>query len=373
MTPESLHIVAGELSGDAHAAGLLRALIGMRPGLEITGVGGPEMAAVSGGGVTDWVEEAAVVGVWEVLRRYGWFKRRFKGMLEQIERERPRVLVLVDYPGFNLRLAEAVRRKVPETRIVYYISPQVWAWNRGRAKKMAAYLDEMLCIFPFEEKIFSDAGVKTRFVGHPLVDELDAEGAAVPREENLVGLFPGSREREVGRLFPVMLEAAERMAAEGGELKFEAPAASAPLAEMMNEMVQWPGLPKVKVTQGGSHRLMQRAACGVIASGTATLEAAWFGLPYCLVYKVAWPTYLLGRMLVRLEHIGLVNILAGREVVEEFIQGDAVPFEIEQALGRLLTDEEHRGRTVEDLRETVAKLGGPGAFRRAAEAVDKWF
>ena len=172
MTRESLHIVAGEMSGDTHAAGLLRALLAMRPGLRVTGVGGPKMAAVTGGGVRDWVEEAAVVGVWEVLRRYGWFREQFRAMLGEIRRERPRVLVLVDYPGFNLRLAKAVREQVPETKIIYYISPQVWAWNRGRAKKMAAFLDEMLCIFPFEEEIFTNAGLKTRFVGHPLVDEL---------------------------------------------------------------------------------------------------------------------------------------------------------------------------------------------------------
>ena len=140
----------------------------------------------------------------------------------------------------------------------------------------------------------------------------------------------------------------------------------------MREMAGRKGLPKVVVTEGGSHLLMQRACCGVIASGTATLEAACFGLPYCLVYKVAWPTYLLGRMLVKLPHIGLVNILAGREVVEEFIQGEADPFELEQALGRFLNDPEHREETVRGLRETAAKLGGPGAFRRAADAVAAW-
>jgi lipid-A-disaccharide synthase len=280
-------------------------------------------------------------------------------------------LLLVDYPGFNLRLARAVRERSPETKIVYYISPQVWAWNRGRAKKMASYLDEMLCIFPFEKEIFSEAGLKTRFVGHPLVDELE-QGAEPVREDGLVGLFPGSREREVGRLFPLMLEVAERLGSRGRDLRFEAPAASGPLGEMMEAMVKSAGLGNVRVSAGGSHQLMQRASSGVIASGTATLEAAWFGLPYCLVYKVSWPTYVLGRLLVRLEHIGLVNILAGREVVPEFIQGDADPCEIEQVLWRHLTDAEYCEQTVAALHETVAKLGGPGAFRRAAEAVAAW-
>lgn len=372
MTSGSLYIVAGEMSGDTHAAGLLRCLKEMRPGLRVSGAGGPKMAAVVGEGMRDWIEEAAVVGVWEVLRRYGWFREQFQAMLGEIRREKPRVLVLVDYPGFNLRLAKAVREQLPETRIVYYISPQVWAWNRGRARKMARFLDEMLCIFPFEEEIFTNAGLKTRFVGHPLVDDLASEDPPAAREEGLVGLFPGSREREVGRLFPLMLETAERMVAAGRELRFEAPAASARLAATMREMVERPGLPPVAVTDGGSHQLMQRASCGVIASGTATLEAACFGLPYCLVYKVAWPTYLLGKMLVKLPYIGLVNILAGRQVVEEFIQGNADPCEIEQELARFLTEPEHRKRTVDDLADTAAKLGEPGAFRRTAEAVAEW-
>jgi lipid-A-disaccharide synthase len=372
MTGESLYIVAGELSGDTHAAGLLRALLEMRPGLRVEGVGGPKMVEATGGGVRDWVEDAAVVGVWEVVRHYGWFRERFREMLEQIRSGRPRVLVLVDYPGFNLRLARAVREQLPETRIVYYISPQVWAWNRGRARRMARFLDEMLCIFPFEEEIFREAGLRTRFVGHPLVDDLAGERALVEREPDLVGLFPGSRGREVGRLFPVMLEAAGRLASGGRVLRFEAPAASQRLAATMREMASRLGPGGVTVTDGGSHRLMQRAACGVIASGTATLEAACFGLPYCLVYKVAWPTYLLGRLLVKLPHIGLVNILAGREVVEEFIQGEADAFEVEQALGRFLGDDDHRGRTTRELLETAAMLGEPGSFRRAAEAVDSW-
>ena len=155
-----LYVVAGELSGDAHGAGLLRSLKEMVPGLEIHGVGGPEMAAVAGPGLRDWVEDAAVMGVWEVLKRYGWFKERFAEMLAELKEFRPDVLLLIDYPGFNLRFAEAVKREFPETRIIYYISPQVWAWNKGRIPKMARLLDEMLCLFPFEQPIFENAGLE---------------------------------------------------------------------------------------------------------------------------------------------------------------------------------------------------------------------
>lgn len=370
-----LYVVAGELSGDTHGAGLLRALAALRPGLEVAGAGGPEMAAATGGRVRDWVADAAVVGLWEVLKHYGWFKERFYEMLAELKEFRPEVLVLIDYPGFNLRFAAAVRRALPEVRLVYYISPQVWAWHKGRIPGMARLLDEMLCIFPFERIIFERAGLKTTFVGHPLVDELEERRLdRVERDDGLVGLFPGSREREVRRLFPVMVETARRLVAWRGDLRFEAPAASGGLASQMREIVRElraDGL--VTVTDGGAHALMQRACCGVIASGTATLEAACFGLPYCLAYKVAWPTYLAARMVVRLPHIGLVNILAGGQVVEEFIQARAAPEPLGDELRRLLESPQRRLLLQHRLTETAAKLGGSGAHRRAAEAVAAWF
>lgn len=369
-----IYVVAGELSGDAHGAGLLRALATLRPDLSITGVGGPEMAAASAGGVRDWVEDAAVVGLWEVLRHYRWFQQRFHEMLAEVKRLQPDVLVLIDYPGFNLRFAEAVRRECPQTRQVYYISPQVWAWNKRRIPQMVRLLDEMLCLFPFEQVLFESAGLKTSFVGHPLVDELvERRLMSVARDERLVGLFPGSREREVARLFPLMIETAKRLLAWRADLRFEAPAASPKLATLMRQLARQSPLGEhLTITAGGSHDLMQRACCGVIASGTATLEAAYFGLPYCLTYAVAWPTYLVGRMLVRLKHIGLVNILAGEEVVEEFIQADADAVQIGAALRRLLQDPEHRAMLQARLAATAAKLGGTGAHLRAARAVAAW-
>lgn len=367
-------MVAGELSGDAHGAGLLRALQGLRPGVRVAGAGGPEMAAVAGAELRDWVEDAAVVGLWEVLKHYRWFKARFDEMLAEVREFRPEVLVLIDYPGFNLRFSAAVKREFPEVRQVYYISPQVWAWNRRRVPRMVELLDEMLCLFPFERRIFEEAGLKTEFVGHPLVDELEESrlpGAV--RSETLIGLFPGSREREVERLFPMMVEAARRLADWRADLRFEAPAASGKLAVRMGEIVRQlraDGL--VTVTGGGAHELMQRAGCGVIASGTATLEAAYFGLPYCLVYKVAWPTYCIGRMLVKLKHIGLVNILAGEGVVEELIQAEAEPGPVAAALRRFVQFPEQRQALQLRLAETAAKLGGTGAHQRAAAAVSRW-
>ncbi len=369
-----VYVVAGELSGDAHGAGLLRSLRALVPDLEIHGAGGPEMAEVAGAGLNDWVEEAAVMGVWEVLKRYGWFKQRFAEMMEAVEKFQPDLLLLIDYPGFNLRFAEAVRREFPKTRIIYYISPKVWAWNKRRIPVMARVLDEMLCLFPFEKPIFENAGLKTTFVGNPLVDELEEKRLpGVQRDERLVGLFPGSREREIARLFPMMVETAKLLKCSRRELKFEVPAASAKLAGQIRALSAEAGAGDwITVTDGGSHSLMQRACCAVIASGTATLEAAYYGLPYCLVYRVAPLTYVLGRMLVKIEHIGLVNILAGEGVIEELIQADAQPDAVARSLRGFLESPAKREALQVRLAETASKLGGRGAHERAAQAVAGW-
>jgi lipid-A-disaccharide synthase len=369
-----VYVVAGELSGDAHGAGLLRSLVEMVPNIEIHGAGGPEMAEIAGPGLRDWVEDAAVMGVWEVLKRYGWFKQRFAEMLEELKNFQPDLLLLVDYPGFNLRFAEAVKRESPRTRIVYYISPKVWAWNKRRIPVMARVLDEVLCLFPFEPPIFQNAGLKATFVGNPLVDELEEKRLpAAPRDERLVGLFPGSREREVVRLFPMMIGTAQLLKSSNAALKFEVPAASAKLAAQIHGLLAEAGAGDlITVTTGGSHSLMQRAGCAVIASGTATLEAAYYGLPYCLVYRVAPLTYLLAKMLVKIEHIGLVNILAGEGVVEELIQARAEPVAVARILSGLLESPAKREALQARLAETSAKLGGKGAHQRAARAVAEW-
>jgi len=372
---QSIYMVAGEVSGDTHGAHLIDALREQNPELLFHGAGGPAMRSSGGEMVNDWVEDAAVMGLWEVLKHYKWFKQKFYEMLDQLLELKPDVLVLIDYPGFNLRFATAVRERLPDTKIVYYISPQVWAWNKGRIPKMAEVLDLMLCIFPFEKEIFESAGLKTEFVGHPLVDELEAEKEDVVREEALIGLFPGSREREVGRLFPLMVETARRLHSHQSEWQYEAAAASSQLEAQMQKIIEEAKLPescKVTLKTGNSHSLMQRATCGVVASGTATLEAAAFGLPYCLVYKLAWPTYLMGKMLVKLKLIGLVNILAGEKVVEELVQGDADPSRVEGILQRFMTDARCREELRTKLLATAAKLGDSGAHVRAATAISSF-
>ena len=332
------------------------------------------MTEVAGPGLRDWVEDAAVMGVWEVLKRYGWFKQRFGEMLAELKKFQPDVLLLIDYPGFNLRFAAAVKREFPATRIIYYISPKVWAWNKRRIPVMAKLLDEVLCLFPFEPPIFENVGLKATFVGNPLVDELEEKRLTnVHRDERLVGLFPGSREREIARLFPLMIATAQRLHAWNGDLKFEVPAASAKLAAQIRELLDEAGAGDlITVTTGGSHSLMQRACCAVIASGTATLEAAYYGLPYCLVYRLAPLSYGMAKLLVKIELIGLVNILAGELVVEELIQAKAEPVAVSRSLKGFLESPAKREALRARLAATSAKLGGKGAHQRAARSVAGW-
>ncbi len=368
---QKLYFVAGEHSGDTRGAELMESIRAVRPDWQFYGLGGPKMRRLAGSGLVDWVADAAVVGFWEVLKRYRWFKGRFQATRREIEQLRPDAVIFVDYPGFNLRLARALRESELPVRLINYISPQVWAWNRGRIHRMADWIDLMLCLFPFEEDMFASAGLPTVCIGHPVVDELEAGRIEGQREENLVGLFPGSREREVSRHFPIMLEVAAQLHEKFPDWRFEVSAASQLLEDQMRSIAgDHPAqrLP-LAIVQGRSHELMQRAWSGVVASGTATLEASYYGLPYCLVYKVAWPTYLIGRALVDIEHLGMANILAGREIVHEFIQHEANVENISSFLESVMTDELRRTELVRNLLDTAAKLGGGGAAEVAARAI----
>ncbi len=369
--PASIYLIAGEVSGDTHGAELIHALRHLQANVQTFGTGGPLMRKASEQNIHDWVEDAAVMGIWEVLKHYRWFKKQYDKILAEIKELKPDALVLIDYPGFNLRIAKDVRKALPNTKIIYYISPQVWAWNKKRIPVMAEVLDLMLCIFPFEKPIFEEAGLKTKFVGHPIVDELEAKRITTDRDPKLAGLFPGSREREVARLFPVMIETARRLKVDHPQISFQAPAASPKLAKLMRHLVEQADLLDnfIEITEGGSHELMQRAGCAVIASGTATLEAAYYGLPYCLIYKIAWPSYILGKLLVKIEFIGLVNILAGKKVVEEFIQCEADPAQIQGQMSRFINSPSVVIDMQDKLKETSKLLGDSGCHTRAASQI----
>ncbi|MEO6846648.1 MAG: lipid-A-disaccharide synthase, partial [Chthoniobacterales bacterium] len=321
---KKIWIIAGEASGDTHAAALMRAILASDASVTFYGVGGPKMKAIAGEHLEDWAHEAGVLGLWDVLKKYGYFHERFHRMLGEIATLKPDAVLFIDYPGFNLRMAKAIRKQGLPVKLLYYISPQVWAWNRSRIPKMARILDRMFCIFPFEKALYERSGLPTEFVGHPLLEHLASERTDTPRDPNLLGIFPGSREREVRKIFPTMLAAADIVKKRRPETQIEASAASSLLEKHMRQMSQEAGI-SCAITTGHSHELMQRAAAGLVCSGTATLEAAFFRLPYALVYNVAWLTYFVGRYLVTVKFLGIVNILAGRELIREFIQENAKP------------------------------------------------
>ena len=366
-----LMIVAGELSGDTHASCLMQEIVRQAPGSRFIGLGGPQMRRTGGEGVEDWLEASAVLGFVEVMSRYAYFKRRLDDCLEAVVAEKPEAVILVDYPGFNLRLAKMIRRERCDTRIIYYISPQVWAWKKGRLKVMAKVLDLMVCIFPFEKPLYEKSGLRTEFSGHPMMDRLQVLRRPWEREPGLVGWFPGSRVNEVKKLFPMMLQAAKLIKQAVPNARFAVSAANEKLASLMREIVESSGMPEARswIETGTVYDLMQRAQVGVVASGTATLEAACFGLPYALAYKVAWPTYVAAKLVVRIKHIGIINVLAGRTVVKELVQGLCAPQPVAAAMIELLQEPEKRQALQAELAEIVATLGEPGAYTRAAQYV----
>jgi lipid-A-disaccharide synthase len=363
---QRVYIIAGEASGDAHGAGLMSALLEQDPGITFSGLGGAAMNALSGE-VRNWTGEAAVVGFWEVIKKYRYFKVQFELALQALEDFSPDILVLVDYPGFNLRLAAEVRKRGLDIRIIQYISPQVWAWKRGRISRMARILDRMLCLFPFEVELYRGSGLDAQFVGHPVAEQLASLRGKNRRDEQLVALLPGSRQREIEKNFPVMLGAAVEMIKIQPGLRFVSAAPGEQLAGRMRAMASEQGV-DCSVGVGNAHELMTTACCAAVASGTATLEAAFLGLPYCIVYRVSWPTYYLARALMAVDYLGMANLLAGRELVREFLQGDAVASTVAAELLRLSQSREERDALAAELQEVTAPLAESGAYQRAAAA-----
>jgi lipid-A-disaccharide synthase len=355
----SVMIVAGEASGDQHAARLVRRLRARSPGIAFHGMGG---RALREAGVELLVDstELAVVGVVEVLRHYPRLKAALERLRQTLRERRPDLLVLVDYPDFNLRLARTA--KALGIPVLYYVSPQVWAWRRGRVETIARLVDHMAVIFPFEVEIYRAAGVPVTFTGHPLAETVrpDRDAADTLRRWGLepgrrtVALLPGSRRSEIRRLLVPALEAARRLHRRDPSLQF-----ILPLAPGLDEAALAPwladrGLP-LALAREDTVNAVAASAAALTASGTATLVVGLLGTPLVIYYKVAWPTYLLGRLLVRgVRHIGMVNVLAGRAIAPEFIQHEARPERLADALWELL----ERPEAAATMRRELADLRG---------------
>ena len=372
---KTIYFVAGEVSADNHGAALMRSLRELDRDLKFIGRGGPQMQQIAGTQFKSWIGDAAVLGLWEVLRKYGYFREQFRETLKEIQESKPDAVVLIDYPGFNLRLARALQKQSPQQRIIYYISPQVWAWNPGRIKRMARSVDLVLCIFPFEADLYKKSGVRAVFVGHPMIERLQARKIDVERDPDLIGLFPGSRLREVGKIFPIMIETARLLLQARPTLHFQVAAASEQLAREMSTatgaLAPLHDRQPIQIKVGETAEIMQRAWAGIVASGSATLEAAYFRMPFVLVYKVAWPTYLAARVVVNVNYLGMPNLLADKEVVPEFIQQQAKRGAIAKAAQPLMEDARTRERMISEFDAIISKLGGSGASERAARAILK--
>ena len=365
-------VVAGEHSGDLHGAGLASALFGKCPGIEVFGAGGAKMASVGVEVLVDMTAHA-VVGVAEVVKDLKKFMRAF-GLLRRAMRvRRPDVVVLIDLPDFNIRLGRAA--KTLGIPVVYYISPQVWAWRSWRLRKIAQIVDKMLVILDFEESLYRRVGVDVTFVGHPLLDVVDSEeGDGALRErlglsdgEILVGLLPGSRKKELVSLLPTMLSAAEELHAMRPETRFAVSCAPGVSYEMLKGLCDVSSVRPAIVAEN-TYELMKESRLLLVASGTATLEAAIVGTPMVVVYRVSPVTWCLAIALMSVSDYGLVNIVAGKRVVPELMQWKARPDLVAEESLKLL-EPERQEEVRAELRRVKRKLGEAGASVRAADEI----
>ncbi len=369
---------AGEASGDLHGATLCRALRELAPGARLVGMGGARMAEAGMEVVADPTSHA-VVGMSEAVGRIPGLYRAYRALVRRIYEERPRALVLIDFPEFNLRLARQARRAgVP---VVYFIPPQLWAWRRGRIRQMARRVTRVLAVFPFEQALYEEAHVGVDFVGHPLLDVLplhltrdDARRRlGLDPAASVVGLLPGSRREELARLLPPMLDAARRLAAVDPRRRFligAAPTVDLAQVAALLAATKTDG-PRVEIVEGLTHELMAGSDVVLIASGTATLEAALLGAPMVVCYRVSRLTETVARMLARVPWISLPNIVAGRKAVPEVLQDEVTGRRLASEALHLLEDAAAATAQRAAFKEIRGRLGEPGVGPRAARVVLK--
>lgn len=363
---------AGEPSGDRRASEVIEALKSLDSSIQIDALGGPLMQQ-AGAHITHDLVSQPVIGLRGIISRLPYFRRILKETVSHIKTHGTDVLVLVDYPGFNLRLAEAARRE--GIRTVYYISPQIWAWGGGRIHRIKRAICLMLVVFDFEKELYEDAGVQVQHVGHPLLDELSFEPekfffgeASLSSEGPLLGLFPGSRTSEVNRIFSVMLETGAQMRRHIPDMQLACATVPGVSRNLYDHEIARSGTPCVLI-EGATHGLMKSCNLALVASGTATLETALFGTPQLILYRTDAITAMIVRMVLRLPGIGLVNVVAREQIVPEFLQGNCRADRIAPVALEILRTEDARSQS-KRLGELLKKrLGQSGAAMRAAHAM----
>lgn len=366
-----IFICAGEASGDRYGAKLAERLRALEPGIRLTGLGGPRMSAAGVNCHIDLTQHAAM-GFVTVIRKLGTFKRLLDETDRLLEQDRPNVVVLIDNPGFNLRVAASAKKR--GVKVVYYVSPQVWAWRSSRIKKIAAFVDKMLVILPFETELYRAWHVDCEYVGHPMLDYL-SEAPLDERklqdlasgEGQLVGLLPGSREQEVSRVFPLIARAAAQVARNVPGVRLAVACASQSHVESAKA-----SMAQAAITGGVYHdrtfEIMRSSRICIAVSGTATLELCYFGTPTVIVYRA--PAYARPfRPMIKTKYIGLPNIIAGTEIMPEFLLFRPAHVPIARAAAELLTNPQRWQECRRGLQDVMAKLGPPGASERAAKAI----
>jgi len=371
-----LFVSAGEISGDLHGARLLQALRRDHPDLRAFGIGGPRLEAAGLEKTAD-IEELSLVGIAEVFPRLRSILRLYSETRKMLARRRPAAVLLIDSPDFNLRLARYARSL--GLKVIYYIGPTVWAWRKGRLDTIRDTVDLMLTVLPFEEELYHQHGIRSLYVGHPLVETVTASAKTfsapdflsqlgVPDGSTVVSLLPGSRRNEIKRLLPVILEGGRILSRTFPSLHFLVPAASGEIFDSIRSPVE-EALPNSSVTLGRAGDCLASSRAAVVTSGTATLEAALRGTPFVTVYRLAPLSYLAGRLLVKTRHISLPNILCGHGVVRELIQNECLPDTVAEAAGEILGDRRTALRMIRSFDSMKKQLGPGNASAKAAAAV----
>lgn len=374
MAQKSILIICGEPSGEIHAAGLASELKKLDPGIKISGIGS-DLLRNAGVEIFYDIKGLSVMGFFDVFKKLPKFFALKKLILTRISAEKPDAIIFVDFSGFNLRLAKAINNAIPT---IYYVSPQVWASRPGRVKTIIKYIKKMVVLFKFEEGFYHKYGIKADWVGHPLLDNVKT---TMPKEELLrnlkfestkktIALFPGSRKQEIKRILPIMLKSA-LIIAKSLDTQFVIAKTSQVDWDIYNTLVKNSTL-DVKIVEGKPYDCMNIADFCLVCSGTATLETTIMQKPFCLVYKTSYLNYLLYRPQVKLPYIGLANIIAGKEIIPEFIQFKASPKRIADYTVRILQDKSRLENIKNELTKVGLSLGTPGAAYRAAKTINSF-
>jgi lipid-A-disaccharide synthase len=368
-------IIAGEPSGDLHGAGLIRELKKINPDVEYFGVGGSKLKQ-EGMDILFSIEKLSFMGFYEVLKNLKIIRELKRKLFNFVDQDKPDLVILIDYPGFNLRFAREIKKR--EIPILYYISPQVWAWGKKRVKTIKELVDRMVVFFPFEEKLYKDAGVEVSFIGHPLLDLVEPslskeefrKKIQLTEKEILIGLLPGSRWQEIEKILPVMSESCLLLKKRIPDFKIAIGVAPDINQDRLQVFLKKINLDAI-ILKDLTYDLMRYSDFLLVTSGTATLESAISGTPLIVLYKTSPLTYLLAKTLVKIPNIGMVNIVSGEKIVPEFIQSGAKPERIAREMERILTDKVEYERIKTSLGRVRDKLGEKGAYLRGAQIVNQ--